>query len=176
MKEKGIDEYLEAARRIKKKYPDTVFNVIGFLEESEYSSIIQSAHNENIICFHGFQPDMLPFLQSGHCTVNPSYHEGMSNVLLESSACGRAVIASDISGCREITDDGVTGFLCEAKNAEDLADKLEKFIMLSYDEKVQMGLRGHEKMQREFDRNIVIKAYMKEIKKITGETNEQSDR
>ncbi|MCL2019381.1 MAG: glycosyltransferase family 4 protein [Oscillospiraceae bacterium] len=173
MKEKGIDEYLEAARRIKNnsRFKNVVFNVIGSTEESIYDDILKTEHEKGTICYRGYQPDMIPYLRGCHCTVNPTYHEGMSNVLQESSACGRPVIASDIPGCKEIVDDGVTGFLCKVKDADDLSLKIEKFIMLPYKEKVSMGLLAREKMQREFDRNIVIDSYMRETKKIQGDEN-----
>lgn len=94
----------------------------------------------------------------------PSYHEGLSNVNLESSANGRPVITTDIPGCRETVDDGVTGFLCRARSAESLIEAMEKFIELPYEKKAQMGRAGREKVVREFDRQIVIGKYLDAIK------------
>lgn len=98
----------------------------------------------------------------------PTWHEGMSNVLMEASATGRPVIATNISGCREIFEEGVTGFGCEAKSGESLTEALQKFLNLSREEKARMGRRAREKMEREFDRNKVVAAYYKEIKEIVS--------
>ena len=98
-----------------------------------------------------------------HCIIHPSYHEGMANVLLESAACGRAIICSDIHGCMEAVDDGVNGFLVKVKDVESLKDKIEKFINLSYEEQKQMGLAGRKKMEKYFDRQIVVSKYLNEI-------------
>ena len=115
MKEKGIDQYLEAAKYIKNKYPNTVFHIVGFCEE-EYEGILKELNDQQIIQFHGMQKDVKQFYRIAHCTVHPSYYpEGMSNVLLESSSCGRPVITTNRSGCREIVDDGVTGYIVEQK-------------------------------------------------------------
>lgn len=91
----------------------------------------------------------------------------MSNVLLESAACGRPIIATNRSGCKEIVDDGINGYLAEQENPQDLIEKVEKFINLSVDKKRQMGLAGRDKVEKEFDRQIVIDAYLEEINEIT---------
>lgn len=167
MKEKGIDQYIEAARIIKKKYPNTVFHVLGFCEEA-YEERLTQLNKQGIIQYHGMQSDIRPFIQNSHCTIHPSYYpEGMSNVLLESSASGRPIITTNRSGCREIVEDGKTGFIFEMKNSENLADKVEKFIQLSNGERRQMGLAAREKIEKEFNREIVVKAYLEEIAKIS---------
>jgi galacturonosyltransferase len=90
----------------------------------------------------------------------------MSNVLLESAACGRPIITTNRSGCKEIVVDGVNGLIVKEKNSADLIDKIEKFIKLPFQQKRQMGLEGRKKVAREFDRQIVIKAYFNEIDNI----------
>lgn len=166
MKEKGIDEFLKAADSLKEKYPNTNYDIIGSLEEENYQSILKDYQERGIIQFHGPQRDVHSFIKNSHATVNPSYHEGMSNVLLESASTGRPVIASNIPGCRETFEDGVSGMAFEPRNAEDLTDKLIKFIELPYEKKKAMGIAGRRKVEKEFDRNIVIDAYMEEINKI----------
>ncbi|MGF3213657.1 glycosyltransferase family 4 protein [Facklamia sp. P12945] len=162
MKEKGIDLYLEAAEVIKKKYPKTTFHIIGFCEES-YENKLEEYQNRGIIQYHGMQNDIREYLKKTHCTIHPTYYpEGMSNVLLESAASGRPVIATDRSGCREIVDDGITGYLIEPENGQDLIEKIKKFINLSYEEQKSMGLAGRTKVEKEFDRNIVINNYIRE--------------
>lgn len=171
MKQKGIDQYLHAAEFIKKKYPSVVFHVLGECEES-YLEILNEYQNNGIIVYHGRQDDVREFHQISHCTIHPTYYpEGMSNVLLESAACGRPIITTNRSGCREIVDDGLNGYLVEQKNYKELIKKIEKFITLSYKEKEQMGLYSRSKVEREFDRKIVINAYLEEMRSINEDTS-----
>lgn len=166
MKEKGIDEFLSAAERVKAIYPDTQFDIVGWLEEREYEAVLKGYQERGIAQYLGPKNDVHSFIKNSHATVNPSYHEGMSNVLLESASTGRPVIASNIPGCRETFEDGVSGLAFEPRNVEDLTDKLIKFIELPYEKKKAMGIAGRRKVEKEFDRNIVIDAYMEEINKI----------
>lgn len=173
MKEKGIDQYLEAAEIIREKYPHTRFHVLGFCEEA-YEDILKAYEARGVIQYHGLQDDVRVFHQRAHCTIHPSYYpEGMSNVLLESEACGRPVITTNRSGCGETMEDGKTGFLFEAKNTESLVQAIERFLALSNEERRQMGLNGRQKVEQEFDRQIVVDAYMEEIKKILANRNKQ---
>ena len=111
------------------------------------------------------------YIKKCSCVVLPSYHEGMSNVLLEASASGRPVIASDISGCREAVDDKVTGILCRPRDNESLADAVKYMIGKTTEERARMGQNARKKMEREFDRNRVIDRYMNEIEKAGGKEN-----
>ena len=163
MKEKGIEQYLEAAKVIKGKYSNTEFHVLGFCEQ-EYEAQLQKLTEDGIINYHGLQKDVIPFLKETSCLIHPSYYpEGMSNVLLEASASGRPVITTNRSGCREIIDDGKTGYIIEIKNSQQLIDKIEEFLKLSNDQRKQMGLEARKKVEKEFDRNIVIEEYFKEM-------------
>lgn len=165
MKEKGIDQFIEAAEYIKNKYTNIGFHICGFCEES-YEDKLKILQDKGIIQYHGMQRDVREILAKTHCTIHPTYYpEGMSNVLLESAACGRPVITTDRSGCREIVEDGMNGYIVDQQNSKDLIAKIEKFLKLSYEEKKKMGLAGRVKVAREFDRQIVIEAYMDEIKK-----------
>lgn len=166
MKEKGIDQYLEAAEYITNKYPNTRFHICGFCEK-EYESKLEALKNNPAIIYHGMVKDMTSILPSMHCTIHPTYYpEGLSNVLLESLATGRPIITTDRAGCREVVEDGINGFVVEQQNAKDLIEKIERFLSLSYEQKKQMGLSGRRKVECEFDRNIVIEKYMREIKEI----------
>ncbi|MYL47152.1 glycosyltransferase [Virgibacillus halodenitrificans] len=167
MKEKGIDQYLDAAKHIKKKYPDTIFHVLGFCEE-RYENTLHLLHNQGIIQYHGMQRDVREFLSTSHCTIHPSFHEGMSNVLLESAASARPIITTNVSGCKEIVDDNVNGYLVEKENSEDLIMKIEQFLNLSLRQKEEMGKAGRKKVEKEFNRDIIVNAYMKEIKDISN--------
>lgn len=168
MKDKGIDEYLAAARAIKQKYPATRFNIIGSVESSQsyYEKIIAEHEKEGSIKYLGYQKRIEPFLIDSHCIIHPSRGgEGMSNVLLETAATGRCLIASDIPGCREIIDQGENGYLFKAGEANELIGMIEKFLNLSYQEKAEMGKRSRHKAEREFDRRTVVDSYLEEINK-----------
>ena len=168
MKEKGIEEYLTAARLVKEKYPDTVFHVVGPCSP-EYEEIITKAVKRGDIEFHGKVLDTTPYMKRSHAMVFPSYYpEGMANVLLESSASCRPVITTPLPGCKDAMDDGVTGLLTPPQNAEELARTLEKFILLPYQKRKEMGLAARRKMEKEFNREIIINAYIKEIAAATA--------
>ncbi|PAD40400.1 glycosyltransferase family 4 protein [Terribacillus sp. 7520-G] len=166
MKEKGIDNYLDAAKYIKNKYPQTRFHVLGFCEE-RYEDKLMEYENEGYIKYHGMQDDVRKFISTTHCTVHPSYYpEGMSNVLLESAATGRPIITTNRSGCKEIVDNGINGYLVEMNNSDDLIRSIEKFIQLPHEDKMKMGLNGRAKVVREFDRKIVVESYWEELRKV----------
>lgn len=163
IKEKGIEEYLAAAKQIKKEYPHAVFHVLGPCD-GEYEDMLKEYELGGIIQYHGMVQDTREFLKRAHCTIHPSYYpEGISNVLLESAACGRPVITTNRSGCRETVDDGVTGFVFEQKDRAALIECVRKFMEMENEERKIMGLAGREKMVREFDREIVVGAYMRQI-------------
>ena len=168
-KAKGIDSFLEMAEHIKKKYPKTVFHILGFCED-DYQEQLEALTKKGIICYHGMQEDVRPFMKKCQCLIHPSFHEGMSNVCMEAAAAGRAVIASDINGCKEIVEDGKTGFLVKPGDTEDLIRAVESFIKMRYNEKMQMGEAGRKKMHKEFDRKKVVSQYMKEIEQIVNTT------
>ena len=121
---------------------------------------------DGVIMHLGTTSDVRPFIGAVECTVMPSYHEGMSNVNLESAANGRPVITTDVPGCRETVDDGETGFLVKAKDASSLINGVEMFLALTYEQKKQMGQEDRKKVEREFDREIVVKAYLEELASI----------
>src|SRR5699024_3627942 len=121
-------------------------------------------HEQGVIIYHGMQRDVKKFLENAHCTIHPTYYpEGMSNVLLESAASGRRLITTNRTGCREIVDDGVNGYIVNIKDTQELIRKVEEFIKLPYREKVNLGLAGRKKISAEFDRNFIVDVYMKEI-------------
>ena len=166
LKEKGIEEYLTAAKLIRFKYPNTEFHILGNCEE-DYSETIKQMQRDGIVIYHGRQMDVRPYIGKAWCTVHPSYYpEGMSNVLLESCAAGRPIITTDRPGCGEIVDDGMNGFIVKQRDGLDVAEKIEQFIKLPYEKKCEMGLAARRKVEKEFDRNIVVKAYLDVIAKI----------
>lgn len=160
MKEKGLNELLEAAKQLHDE--NTEFVLLGYPDEDSQDKL-DSFEKEGYIKQLGFDPDVHEHIKKASALVLPTYHEGMSNVLMEASATGRPVIATNISGCKEVFEEGVTGFGCEPKSSEDLLRALKKFLELSREQRAVMGQRAREKMEREFDREKVADAYMKEI-------------
>ena len=165
MKAKGIEQFFEAAHEIKKSYPDVEFHICGYCEE-DYKAVIKEKALSGEVIYHGLVDDVKLYEEKCHCVVLPSFHpEGISNVLLEGAACARPLITTDHAGCKETVTDGVTGYIVRQRDSNDLIDKMLRFINLSYDEKVQMGLAGRKKVEEEFDRKIVVNAYIDEIRK-----------
>lgn len=165
MRGKGCVELAEAARQVKQKHPETRFRMIGFFDE-DCPVQLKDAISSGVLEHIENQQDVRPVYAESHAIIHPSHYEGMSNVLLEAAATGRPVLASSIPGCREAFDEGVSGIGFESRNANDLVRAIEDFIALSYEQKAAMGRAGHKKVKREFDRKIVIDAYMREIRKI----------
>lgn len=164
MKQKGTGDYLDMAEIIKKEYPNTEFHLLGACDDGEYEERIKKMHADGIIIYDGVTTDVRPYIQNVHCTVHASYYpEGMSNVLLESCASGRAIITTARPGCGEIVDEGVNGFITRPHDVEDLCHKVRKFLALTKEERVAMGRAAREKVEREFDRQIVVKKYLNEL-------------
>ncbi|SFC10762.1 galacturonosyltransferase [Alkalibacterium subtropicum] len=162
MKNKGIDELLDASRRFKDNNK-LEFHIVGFCEEN-YLKELEELDDEGVIHYHGQQNDVHKFIKDAHATILPSYHEGLSNVLLESASAGRPVLASNVDGCKETFDEGISGFGFDVKSTESLVETIKTFINLPYEKKKDMGAAGRKKIETEFDRNIVIQSYLKQIK------------
>ena len=165
LKDKGINEFFETARYIHAKYANTEFRILGNMEGA-YQQELDALIKDGIIKYLGLTSDVRPFIGEVECTIMPSYHEGMSNVNLESAANGRPVITTDVPGCRETVDDGITGYIVEPRSAKRLMDAVERFILLPYSKKVLMGQAGRKKVEQAFDRQIVVDAYIKAIENV----------
>lgn len=166
MKTKGIDEFLSAAKAVKQERSNVEFHVCGFYED-DYKDIIEAAEQEGIVQYHGQVKDVRPFEQISHCIVLPTYHpEGVSNVLLEAAACARPIITTNRPGCADVVDDGVNGYLIREKDSQDLLQKMKLFMKLPWEARRDMGLAGRKKVEREFDRQIVVRKYLEEIQKL----------
>ena len=157
MHEKGVDELFTAAKRMKQEYGDDVeFHIVGSFEEG-YKPLMDELGQAGVVKYHGYQSDMKRFYALASCVVLPSYHEGMSNVLLEAAASGRPLITSDIPGCREAVEDGVSGYLCPARDADALYEAMRRFVELPESWRGEMGRRGRERMEQKFDKRIIVK-------------------
>lgn len=162
MKEKGIDELFAAAKALKKEGAHFRLDLVGFFD-GKYKRQMRKLQAEGVIKFHGFRHDPRPFYTKADCVVLPSYHEGMSNVLLESAATGRPIITCDIPGCREAVESGKSGLLCEVKSTESLYDTMKQFLSLTYEERKNMGIAGRNHMESVFDKETVVIKTMQAI-------------
>ncbi len=166
MKEKGMDELFAAMRRLRSELGDRVqLDLVGFFDD-DYESRVKTLVDEGTAVFHGFQAEPAPYYAGADCVVLPSYHEGLSNVLLEAAATGRPVICSDIHGCRETVDPEVSGLLCRVKDADDLYEKMRQMADLSPAQRAEMGLAARRKVEREFEKSMVVE---KTVQAIFGE-------
>ncbi len=170
MKDKGIEELIYAARNIVINHKNVVFDMIGYYDESEYKGQIDELIQNGVMRFFPFQENIHDVIKDHHCIIHPSYHEGMSNALLEAAAVGRPVIASDIPGCRETFDDGLSGIAVKVKDGESLKAGIERFLSMTEKDHKRMGLAGRKKVEENFDRQIVIGKYINTISEIEGVT------
>lgn len=157
MKEKGIDELFTAMRRLHNELGDKVIlDLVGFFDD-DYEAEVKSLVDEEIAVFHGFQTEPTPYYAAADSVVMPSYHEGLSNVLLEAAAIGRPIITTDIHGCKEAVDNGVSGLLCRVKDTDDLYQKMLQMANLSRTARETMGLAAHRKVEQEFEKTMVVR-------------------
>ena len=171
--DKGIGEYVEASKIIKNKYKNVEFQMLGFLDVENNSAVSKEQMKEWVdagyVNYLGVSDNVKEEIAKVECVVLPSfYREGTPRILLESASMAKPIITTDNVGCRDVVDDGVNGYLCEVRNAEDLADKMEMMLGLSEAERVEMGRKGREKMVREFDESIVIGKYLEVINEVTS--------
>lgn len=162
MKEKGMDELFGAVEQLRKDGSEFVLDLVGFFED-EYKKQVEQLQSEGIVRFYGFQENPKPYYAQTDCVVLPSYHEGMSNVLLEAAASGRAIITTDIPGCREAVDNGKSGMLCKVKSTDSLYKAMKRFTELSREKRELLGKAGREKMEREFDKKKVVEETVKAL-------------
>jgi len=163
--EKGVAEYVEAAKIIKKKYSNVEFCMLGFLEVENPGAVTKNEMNEWVnegsINYLGVSDRVCEVIHTADCVVLPSYYrEGTPKTLLESGSSGKPLITTDNVGCRDVVNHGVNGYLCEPRSSKDLADKIEMFLNLSDDEKSVMGDESRKKMKNEFDEKLVIEKYL----------------
>lgn len=176
--DKGVDDYIEAARRIRKKYPKTEFNMLGFIEptEAHYKAELDELGKQGVLFYRGSQKDVKPWIRRAHAIIHPSvYGEGMSNVLLENASSGRLIITTDNPGCRETVDDRVSGFIYHGGDVDALTRNIETVIRdMPNEARKQMGLKGRQKVEREFSREIVIRAYLEKIAELVVKDRKES--
>ena len=170
VKDKGIVEYVDAAREVSKSYPTVEFSILGSYYEGNPTAITEDEmkvwEKEGVITYLGASDDVKSFISTADSIVLPSYREGLSRVLLEAASMAKPIIASNVPGCKDVIDDGINGYLCEAKDVSSLVEQMEKMILLSSNERREMGKRGREKVIREFEEHKVIDKYVDAIHEI----------
>ena len=172
LRDKGVEEYVEAARLVRKMHPDVMFQLLGPLDASNRGAFKRASLDnwiaEGVIEYLGEVHDVRPYMAASSCVVLPSYREGAPRTLIEAAAMARPVIATRVPGCTAVVDENSTGLLCDAKSAESLAEAVTRFVALSHEARVDMGLAGREKMLREFDQGIVVQAYLAAMDALCG--------
>lgn len=170
LRDKGVCEFVEAARQIRKQYPQAIFQLLGDCSVPNPSVIgreeIAQWEKEGVVEYLGTTDDVRPIIAQADCLVLPSYYrEGIPRTLMEGAAMAKPIITTDNVGCRDVVLDGQTGYLCEVKNALSLAQRCELFLTLSDSEKQVMGKAGRTFMEDKFDEKWVIKQYFATLKR-----------
>lgn len=172
LKDKGVEEFVEAARIVHRRLPETQFQLLGFVDAENANSIpihrIKEWEKEGLIEYLGKTDDVRPYLMMADCVVLPSYREGVPRSLLEAAAMARPIIATDVVGCRDVVDDDVNGLLCRVKDARDLAEKMTQMIGLSPERRLEIGRAGRRKIESQFDEKIIIQKYLHKISDIVN--------
>lgn len=172
LRDKGVIEFVDAARQIKLRRPDVRFQLLVSAGSENRTAIdaatVQRWVEEGIVEYLGTTPDVRPHIAAASCVVLPSYREGAPRTLIEAAAMARPLIATDVSGCRAVIDRDVSGLLCAVRSADSLAAAIQRFLDLSHEARVAMGRAGRAKMEREFDDAIVVRAYRETIATLTG--------
>lgn len=170
LKDKGVYEYIEAARIIKQRFPKTCFYLAGAFDEDNPSAIhpseVQKWHTEGAIDYLGKTDMIIDFFSMADVVVLPSYREGLSRLLLEAASCQKPIITTDVPGCKEIVEDGINGFLCKAGNSASLAESMEKMLALSPKELHRFGINGRQRTVKYFGKDHVNAIMLKAIKDV----------
>jgi len=167
IRDKGVMEYAAAAESLPARVPQAVCRLLGEIDSDNPTAVGRAAIERwvraGFVEYLGDTDDVRPYIAEADCVVLPSYREGLSRTLLEAASMAKPLVASDVPGCREVVEDGRTGFLCRARDARDLADKMTAMAALPPSARDAMGRRGRVKIEREFDEKTVIRAYIEAI-------------
>jgi glycosyltransferase involved in cell wall biosynthesis len=175
MRDKGILEFVEAARLIRQRTANARFQLLGFLNVQNPTAISRSKLEtwvaEGVVEYLGEADDVRPFIAAADCVVLPSYREGAPRALLEAAAMSKPLITTDVPGCKEVVQHMVNGFLCNIRDSISVAQRMLDFIALSPDERHRFGVAGRAKMEREFDERTVVRQYLETFESIFAETS-----
>ena len=164
IKSKGIYIYIKAATILRKRYPNTKFEVLGFIDEENPESIkheeILYWYNAGVIKYLGSTEDVRPYIQRSDCLIFPSYYqEGLSRILLEAASMCTPIITTDQVGCKEVVEDGITGILCEPQNVDQIISAAEQFIVMGYEARQSMGAKARQLVKNNYDIELVKSFY-----------------
>ncbi len=169
--DKGVGEYVKAAKELKKRYSNVEFQVVGFIDAQNPKAIskeqVDDWVSKGYINYLGPTDDVKPFIAKADCVVLPSYREGVSMILMESAAMEKPLIASNVPGCRDLVQSSVSGYLCRMRDYQDLMEKMDKMLHLSEKERQKMGKKGREFMVEEYNEKLVIEKYLQTVKECT---------
>jgi glycosyltransferase involved in cell wall biosynthesis len=175
LKDKGVEEFVEAARLVKEHHPETRFQLLGPLGVANRTAIseadVSAWVKEGVVEYLGEADDVRPFIQQATCVALPSYREGMPRTLLEAAAMGRPIIATDVTGCREVVDHGSNGYLCSARDSHDLAAKIRQFIRLPHQQRQEMGKASRQLAEGRFDIRTVVNTYLHSIDQVIASSS-----
>jgi glycosyltransferase involved in cell wall biosynthesis len=178
VRDKGVVEFVEAAKGVGSRYGNVRFWLLGSYYPGNPTAITEAEMKQwtdaGIVTYLGHTDDVPDVIARADCIVLPSYREGLSRVLLEAASMGKPIITTDVPGCSDVVSDGISGYLCTVKSAESLAEAMEKILKLTPEERAEMGRRGRAKVVAEFDEKIVIRSYLDAIRSIlkTGPTGD----
>jgi glycosyltransferase involved in cell wall biosynthesis len=172
LRDKGLEEYVGAARKLRSAGGTARFQLLGATNANNPNAVprevIEQWENDGLVEYLGVTDDVRPYIAAADCVVLPSYREGVPRSLLEAAAMARPIVATDVAGCREAVDDTVNGFLCEVRNASDLAAKMDAMLCLTEDQRSAMGEAGRKKVETQFDERLVIQKYLYAMAGVTS--------
>jgi glycosyltransferase involved in cell wall biosynthesis len=167
LKDKGINEFAEAARLLKSRYPLVEFALLGFKDKRNPNAVkeeqLTSWQEKGWVIYWGSSSDVREQIALADCVVLPSYREGTPRTLLEAAAMGRPLVTTDVPGCREVVRHGINGLLCRPRNSHDLADRMQEILQMPAEQLAQMGQASRQLVQERFDEQQVIDAYLKAL-------------
>jgi glycosyltransferase involved in cell wall biosynthesis len=179
LRDKGVCEFVEAARIVRRRHPGAVFQLLGPAGAANRTAIpdetLAAWHAEGIVVHLGETDDVRPFIAAADCVVLPSYREGRPRSLIEAAAMARPVIATDVPGCRDVVEAGRTGLLCRVRDAADLARRMEEFIALPPATRAEMGRQARARMERDYDERLVVAAYREALRGLGLGPTERGD-
>ena len=168
--DKGVGEFIEAAKEIKKEFPKARFQILGFLDVKNRTAITRKQVDmwvkKGIVEFYEKTEDVRPYIEKSGCVVLPSYREGLPKTLLEAASMARPIIATDVTGCREVVINDKNGFLCDVRDARSLVEKIKFFLALTLKEKEKMGFEGRILVEDRFEQEKVVSSILGEIRKL----------
>lgn len=171
IKDKGVVEFVDAARTVRTKFDNVQCRMLGPLGVQNRSAV--SRHeiiqwtSAGIVTYLGSTDEVAPYIAAADCIVLPSYREGTSRVLLEAASMAKPIITTDVPGCREIVEHGINGFLCCARDADDLAEQMMAMVSLPKKKRHQMGHEGRRKVVNGFDEMVVVDLFMEAVRDAT---------